>query len=1176
MATFAHLHVHTEYSLLDGAARIPELVTACKEQGMTHLAMTDHGVMYGAVDFYKEAKAQGITPIIGCEVYMAARTLYDMEAQDRESAHLILLCENETGYKNLCKLVSKGFVDGFYYKPRIDYDFLEQYSEGLICLSACLAGDIPKLLRDGRYETAKALALRLAGMFGPNHFFLEVQDHGIPEQREVNQGLLRLSQDTGIPLVATNDVHYVRKEDAAAQDILLCIQTQHTVDEPDRMRFETEEFYLKSPKEMQDLFPWCPDAVERTQTIAEMCRFDFDFSTLHLPLFHAPDGMDNETYLRNLCWEGLARRYDPVTDVLKERLQYELNTIVTMGYVDYFLIVWDFVNYAHTVGIEVGPGRGSGAGSLAAYALGITAVDPIRYNLIFERFLNPERVSMPDFDIDFCYERRGEVIDYVIRKYGADHVAQIITFGTMASRAVIRDVGRALNMSYAEVDAIAKMVPMELGMTLEKALSVSTELRIRCSEDPAAKRLMEMARKLEGLPRHASTHAAGVLITRLPVTEYLPLNRNGDVITTQYPMTVVEQLGLLKMDFLGLRTLTVIRDALDMIEAGRGVKVDFSQMSMDDPAVYAMISQGDTDGVFQMESAGMRSFMRELNPDCFEDIVAGISLYRPGPMDYIPRYVEGKNNPASVHYDHPILENALSVTYGCMVYQEQVMQIVRDMAGYSLGRSDLVRRAMAKKKHDVMRKEREIFIHGLVEDGKVVVPGAVRRGVPAEIANKVFDDMMDFANYAFNKAHAAAYAVVAYRTAWLKVYYPMEFMAALMNSVMGNASKISLYIQYCRRHNIPVYPPHIRSSELKFSVQDGGIRMGLAAVKNVGKGAVEQILQERRARGPYVDLFDFVDRLQGEAVNKRLVESLIKAGAFDNMGATRSQLLAIYEQALDGAQRAKKENLAGQVSLFDLSGDATAPAVMARPVVPQVPEHSLRTLLSMEKEMTGVYISAHPLDEVREEMERFTVHADMFAADEQEEAMGRSALEDGQVVQIGGIVDQCVTKLTKKNDTMAFITLEDLYGEVEVIVFPAVYRRVQRMVQPDQLIKVMGRVSLREGEAGKLIAQDIYLLTEDTKEVQPGNVKPALQEAKDFRLCLKIPRAARPALLGQIQDTLARYPGDVPVFILEEASGKKYRVKDVCVTAEQVLQEALHQLLPASCIVLQSIKGASS
>ncbi|MDD3243113.1 MAG: DNA polymerase III subunit alpha [Eubacteriales bacterium] len=1138
---FCHLHVHSEYSLLDGAARIKALVKKCAEQGMESLAITDHGVMYGVIDFYSEAKKAGIHPVIGCEVYVAPRKMTDKEAQDREMYHLILLCETQQGYHNLCKLVSAGFVDGFYYRPRVDLDALQRYHEGLICMSACLGGEVAQRLVNGQYEGAKEAALRMRQIFGENNYFLEVQDHGLADQRRINPLLLKLSRETGIALVATNDVHYVEQEDAEAQDILLCIQTQKTVDDPDRMRMESSEFYLKSPQEMAQRFAWCADAVERTQDIARRCQVDFDFNTIHLPNYDVPDGKDHTAYLEEMCRSGLAERYPEVTPELQKRLDYELGVIRTMGYVDYFLIVWDFIHYAKSQGIIVGPGRGSAAGSLVAYCLHITEIDPIRYQLLFERFLNPERVSMPDIDVDFCYERRQEVIDYVVRKYGSDHVAQIITFGTMAARAVLRDVGRALNMSYGDVDRIAKLVPMELKMTIEKALTQSTELRERMENEPEVARLVNMARKLEGLPRHASTHAAGVVISKLPLTEHVPLNRNNDAITTQYPMGTIEQLGLLKMDFLGLRNLTVIRDTAALAKKGKGIELDVSKIAFDDPKVYKLISSGDTDGVFQLESSGMRSFLKELQPTGFEDIIAGISLYRPGPMDSIPRYIQGKRDPSSVRYAHPILKSVLDVTYGCMVYQEQVMQIVRDMGGYSLGRSDLVRRAMAKKKADVMQREREYFIHGLEENGELVVPGAVRRGVPEAVASQVFDEMMDFAQYAFNKSHAAAYAVVAYWTAWLKVHYPVEFMAALMNS-LGGSDKIAVYVQYCRKHDIAVLPPSICSSEEKFTVEGGNIRFGLAVIKNVGLAAVQEILRIRKTR-LFEDFKDFARRTS-DVANKRMIESLIKAGAFDDLGHTRRQLMAVYESIMDSVARESKRVVEGQVSLFDL-GQSNA-ATQADVQLPPMEEYEPREKLKYEKEMMGIYISGHPLSEYEDILAAAAYHTNYFEQDED----GNAQVQDGQGVTLTGMVSAVTYKSTRSGQQMAFVTLEDLYGEVEVIVFPAVLQRAQQLVFPESIVTVRGRASFREEEAGKLLADTITAFAPQkpggapSTAFRPQETVVRAQEVAEVKtpakLYARFPAGIKEFAQDVFYGVLKKYPGQSPVYLLDGGTGKKF------------------------------------
>ena len=1142
---FTHLHVHTEYSLLDGASRIDEIIERCKELGMHSLAITDHGAMYGVIDFYKAAKKNGIKPVLGCELYVAPRKLTDMENKDRQAAHLILLAENQTGYKNLMKLSSIGFVEGFYYRPRVDYDTLELFSEGLICLSACLAGDIPSMLMDGRYSDAKKLAVRLKDMFGEDNFFIELQDHGIMDQKKINPDLIRLADEIGVKLVATNDVHYTLKEDAQAHDVLLCVQTQTQVDDPNRMRFETEEFYLKSPQEMAEVFSYRTDALENSSLIAGRCDVEFDFDTFHFPEFET-DEPDKAEFLKRITHEGLEKRYDNVTQALLDRLEYELNTIIGMGYVDYFLIVWDFCRYAREIGVEVGPGRGSGAGSLCAYSLGITEVDPIKYDLIFERFLNPERISMPDFDIDFCYERRQEIIDYVLEKYGTDHVTQIITFGTMAARGSIRDVGRALGMSYGEVDKIAKMIPMQLKMTIDKALDMNRELRELCAADENIDYLVKMAKKVEGLPRHASTHAAGVVISKEPMVEYVPLNKNGDVITTQFPMGIIEELGLLKMDFLGLRTLTVIQDAVDLVEMSTGNKVDIHGISFDDPDVYKMIAGGETDGIFQLEGGGMRSFLKELQPDCFEDIIAGISLYRPGPMDYIPKYVRGKRDPSSVVYDHELMKETLEVTYGCMVYQEQVMKIVRDLAGFSLGRSDLVRRAMSKKKHDVMREERKHFVYGLDKDGEILIKGAVRNGVPEKVADKIFDDMMDFANYAFNKSHAAAYAVVAYRTAYLKLHYPVEFMAALMNSVMGNTKKIASYINYCRKHAIEVLPPDINKSYSKFTVEQKNIRFSLSAVKNVGAAAVRQLIEERKKNGEFKDIFDFCERA-GDIINKRMLESIIKAGGFDSTGIYRSRLLGMYENVIESVHKSKTGNISGQLNLF--GGDASVS--IPRPQYPVIDEFPERTRLAMEKEVAGIYISGHPLFEYKDLLEDFSANSSMFLDESEEDAAdetltGQDALKDGQMVEIAGIISERQTKATRSNDMMAFISLEDLFGIVEVIIFPRQLREYSAILNTDNIIGVKGRVSNKEGEAAKLVAEKIWELKKSRKS------KGLINGNNDGKkVYIKINREYDDNKIEELKNLFSYYKGKCAVYIYDEKSGKKYLMDeklwvDVC------------------------------
>ncbi|MEG0766309.1 MAG: DNA polymerase III subunit alpha, partial [Clostridia bacterium] len=1074
----------------------------------------DHGVMYGVVDFYAQARKRGIHPVIGCEVYTCANMA---DRQTREANHLILLCQNEEGYRNITRLVSAGWTRGFYYKPRIDFSLLQQHHEGLIALSACLSGEIPQRLLDGRVKEARILAERMRDLFGPENFYLEIQDHGMEEQRRVLPLLIALSQETGIPLVATNDAHYLRAEDAEAQEVLLCIQTGKTLQDENRMRMTTQELYVKSPAEMAALFPQWPEALENTVRIAARCQMTFDFDTIHLPRYPVPQGTTATQMLHSLCEAGLQTRYAPENQEAHTRLAYELSMIERMGYVDYFLIVWDFIRYAKQQNIMVGPGRGSGAGSIVAYTLDITGIDPLQYQLLFERFLNPERTSMPDLDIDFCYERRQEVIDYVARRYGEDHVAQIITFGTMAAKAVLRDVGRVLDYPYAEVDAIAKMVPFALEMTLDKALALNPDLQHKYDEEERIRRLFDIARTLEGMPRHASTHAAGVLITKEPVTEYVPLQKNDEVITTQYPMGTLEKLGLLKMDFLGLRTLTVIRDTLDMIR-DVGVDLRAEQIPLHDPAVYQMISNGDTDGVFQLEGGGMRTFLTNMRPACFEDIIAAISLYRPGPMDSIPRYIQGRQDPSSVQYLHPLLKPILDVTYGCMVYQEQVMQIVRDLAGYSMGRSDLVRRAMAKKKKDVMAEEREYFIHGLEKDGTLVVPGAVRNGVPEDAAALIFEEMSTFASYAFNKSHAAAYGVIAVQTGWLKCHYPVQFMASLMNSVIGNSTKIAGYIQYCRQHDIPVLPPDVNRSQRKFSVDrsvenKAGIRFGLVAVKNAGQAAVDAVIRQRITGGDYQDLYDFVRRVDADQINKRMVESLIRAGAFDSTGARRSQLLAVYESAMESASQVRKRNVAGQISLFgDLLDDTPPP-------LPACEETPLAMQLAMEKEVTGVYISGHPLDAYRALLEKMDCSSQFLT--ELAECEDRGLHMDGVRVQMGGMVQEIHTKMTKSGGLMAFITLEDLTGQVEGLIFPKAYERLQNQLQTDQPVLLQGKLSVREEDAPKLLVESVSPLQHPVAPPQPSAPPRSLQ-----RLHLRVQDMAQMQTLTAL---LQQYPGNLSV-----------------------------------------------
>lgn len=1077
MGNFVHLHVHTEYSLLDGANRIKDLIQRVKELGMDSIAITDHGVMYGVVDFYKEAVKNGIKPILGCEVYTAKRNMKDKQPGiDSNYGHLVLLAKNQIGYKNLMKIVSLGFTEGYYYKPRVDYETLEKYSEGIIALSACLSGDIPSAILNNDYERAVELSNNLNHIFGQGNFYLELQHNGISEQNLVNQQLIKLSGELRIPLVATNDAHYLTKENAKSHEILLCIQTGKTINDDNRMRFNTDEVYVKSPEEMYDNFKNVKQALENTVKIAEMCNVELEFGKLHLPSFEVEEGYTPYEYLREQCYKGLKSRYgDNCSEEIIHRLEYELSVISQMGYVDYFLIVWDFIKYAREQGIMVGPGRGSAAGSIVSYALGITSIDPLKYNLLFERFLNPERISMPDIDIDFCYERRQEVIDYVIRKYGKDRVSQIITFGTMAARAVIRDVGRALDISYGDVDAIAKMIPFQIGMNIDKALEMNQELKKRYETDEETQVLIDTARTLEGLPRHASTHAAGVVISKEPIVEYVPLQLNDNSVTTQVTAVPLEELGLLKMDFLGLRTLTVIRDAVDLAEQVHGKKIDIQQIDFDDKDVYKMIGDGRTAGVFQLESAGMTQFMKDLQPNSLEDIIAGISLYRPGPMDQIPRYIRNKNNPKLIKYHHPMLESILDVTYGCMVYQEQVMQIVRELGGYSLGRSDLVRRAMSKKKISVMEQERKNFVYGITdEEGNEVVKGAVNNGVDEITANKIFDEMMDFASYAFNKSHAAAYAVVAYQTAWLKHYYPVEFMAASINSFLGSSDKVSQYVNECKSLNIQVLPPDINESNVKFTVVNKNIRFGLAAIKNVGENAIKSVIAERQQNGEFSSFLDFCQRIEGRDINKRCVESLIKSGAFDSLKVFRSKLMAVYERLLDGISQNRKKNMDGQLSIFDMMSE---PQELLQEDFPDIKEYPANALLSMEKEMLGLYVSGHPLSEYQSILERNVnlYSSDLFVDDENSTDMEVSGkkLQDSMRVTVGGIVAYKKTKATKNNNLMAFIYLEDLFGTMELIVFPTVYEKFSQLLQQESLIIVNGRLSVREDEQPKIIAEEV-------------------------------------------------------------------------------------------------------
>lgn len=1076
---FAHLHVHTEYSLLDGSNKIKEYVARVKELGMNSAAITDHGVMYGVIDFYREAKSQGIKPILGCEVYVAPNSRFDREITGGEDRyyHLVLLAENNTGYANLMKIVSKGFVEGYYYKPRVDKALLKEYSEGIIALSACLAGEVQRYLTKGLYEEAKNSALEYQEIFGKGNYFLELQDHGIPDQALVNQQLLKMSQELDIDLVATNDVHYTYAEDEKPHDILLCIQTGKKLEDENRMRYEGGQYYVKSPEEMARLFPYALQALDNTQRIADRCEVDIEFGVTKLPKYDVPDGLTSWEYLNKLCFEGLDKHYGNPSDELKERLKYELDVIKNMGYVDYFLIVWDFIKYAKDNGIAVGPGRGSAAGSIVSYCLEITNIDPIRYQLLFERFLNPERVSMPDIDVDFCYERRQEVIDYVVRKYGKDRVVQIVTFGTLAARGVIRDVGRVMDLPYAFVDTIAKMIPTELNITIDKALKMNPELRKTYETDEQVKYLIDMSRRLEGLPRHSSMHAAGVVISQKSVDEYVPLSRAQDgSITTQFTMTTLEELGLLKMDFLGLRTLTVIQNAVLMAK-DKCPDLDMDKIDYNDKDVLDYIGTGKTEGIFQIESAGMKSFMKELKPHSLEDIIAGISLYRPGPMDFIPQYIRGKNDAGSITYDCPQLEPILAPTYGCIVYQEQVMQIVRDLAGYTLGRSDLLRRAMSKKKGDVMQKERQIFVHGDPENG---VPGCIANGIDEKTANKIYDEMIDFAKYAFNKSHAAAYAVVAYQTAFLKYYYPVEFMAALMTSVIENPPKVAEYIYACRQMDIKILPPDINRGVANFSVDEGNIRYGLAAIKGVGKPVIEAIVADRDEFGAFKNLEDFISRLSvKEVLNKRIIENFTKSGALDSLGGTRKQFMSIYIQIVDHVNQEKKYAMTGQMTLFDLVDDEQKSEFEIK--LPDVGEYSKENLLAFEKEVLGIYISGHPLEEYEEKW-RKSISA--TTADFQpDEETGKTKVHDGAREIIGGMITDKTVKHTRTNQMMAFLTIEDLLGTVEVVVFPRDFEKNRVLLEVDNKVFVKGRVSEEDEKPSKLICEKIIPFEQTKREL---------------------------------------------------------------------------------------------
>ncbi len=1152
---FVHLHVHTEYSLLDGFSRIKNLVSRAKELNMSAIAITDHGCMFGAIDFFKIAKAEGIKPIIGCEVYTAPRGMTDKDPNyDKSQGHLVLLAKNMKGYQNLIKLVSKAYVQGFYYKPRVDIEELKKHSDGIIALSACLAGDVSQALMNRNYDKAKSIALKYKEIFGEENYYIEIQDHNLPEQKEVNAKLIKLSKEIDVGLVATNDIHYVRKEDSKIHDILMCIQMGKTVNDPTRMRFGSDEFYLKSRKEMELIFSDVQEALDNTVKIAQRCNVEFDFNTIHLPQYDVPQGYTAREYLRMLCFKGLEERYKTPTKEITDRLEYELSVIEKMGYVEYFLITWDFINFARENNIMVGPGRGSAAGSIVSYTLYITDIDPIKYSLLFERFLNPERVSMPDIDIDFCYERREEVIEYVKRKYGEDHVAQIITFGTMGAKAAIRDVGRVLDIGYNKVDKIAKEIPFALGMTIDKALDTNPNLRKLYEEDSETREIIDVSRKIEGMLRHASTHAAGVVISKKPIDEYVPLYKHQDAITTQFTMTTLEELGLLKMDFLGLRTLTVIRDALDLIEKNHGIKINFSNMDYDDPKVYELLSSGNTLGVFQLESAGMRSFMKQLKPDNFEDIVAGISLYRPGPMDSIPSYINNKNNPQEVTYLHEKLRPIMDVTYGCLVYQEQVMQVVRDLGGYSYGRSDLVRRAMGKKKMDVMEEERQYFIHGKFdENGEIEINGCIRNGVSEDIGNKIFDDMIDFAKYAFNKSHAAAYGVLSYETAYLKAHYPVEFMAALITSVMGNTDKVVEYIRECNNLKIDVLKPDINKSYPKFSVENNSIRFGLAAVKNVGINVLNNIISERESGGKFKDFNEFCKRLDSKDSNKRIIESLIKCGAFDEMGDNRASLLLGYEKLLESISMDRKKNLAGQVSLFDvISMDENLNNnIQSIHNLPKVKELDEKERLYLEKEVLGLYVSGHPLSQYKEKLKKNTTINNADLNDIKEDYATYLNLNEKEVT-MGGIVVNKTIRTTKRNDIMAIIELEDLYGVIEVIVFPQILQKYNSVIQEDKILYIKGRLSIKEDENAKLIAREIR----DMNDEKPN-------------LYLKVKSIEDKELVNDLISVVSKYQGDNDIYIYAENIKQMYKWNHTKVNINENLIKELENILPKTSIKIK-------
>ena len=1151
---FVHLHVHSEYSLLDGCCRIPALVSKAVEMGMPAVALTDHGNMFGAIDFYQECRKQGIKPLVGCEVYTVAGSRFDKTrtvGKDWEYNHLILIAKNATGYRNLCRIVSAGWVDGYYYRPRVDWEILSQYSEGLICTSACLSGELPRLIMQGNVDGARALVCKFSELFGKDHYYLELQDNGIQEQQLVNSTIISIAREMDLPLICTNDVHYLNKEDAETQDILMCIQTGKTVDDENRMKFSTQEFYFKSPEEMAQLFVNVPEALENTVKIANMCDLELELDKTFLPDLDIPGYSDHFEYMKEICRQGIIKNYgDNPPQEVWDRLEYEMNVIHTMGFVDYYLIVRDYITYAKSQGIYVGPGRGSGAASIAAYAMGITNLDPLKYDLIFERFLNPERISLPDFDVDFCIERRQEVIEYVERKYGKDKVAQIVSFGTMKAKAVVRDVGRVLGMPYGDVDAVARMIPRDLDITIDKALKVNPDLAAAYESDPAVQKLIDVARKLEGFKKNTSTHAAGVVIAPSALTDFVPLSRNGETITTEFPMETVAKVGLVKMDFLGLRTLTVLRNALDLVKENTGKELTLEEIDLNDPAVYKDIASGNTVGVFQLESPGMTSFMTQLGPTCFEDIIAGIALYRPGPMDQIPLYIKNKNHPEGVTYEHPLLEPILGVTYGCMIYQEQVMRIFRELAGFSLGRADLIRRAMSKKKLSVMEAEKQVFIYGQKkEDGTVEVEGAVARGVPLEVAEHIYEEMLSFASYAFNKAHAACYAVVSYYTAWLKHYYPVEFMAAMINSFISNSGRIAFYSKECERMGIKILAPDINHSECRFSTEGDNIRIGFAAIKGVGEGPGNDIVTERKNNGPYLSFADFAKRVQGTAVNKKVVEGFVRSGVFDCFGVFRSRLMAVFEDIMDSMADSRKHNLSGQISLFGEEDEAEVTENY-----PNLPEYELRTLLEMERDSIGIYVSGHPLNEYTEVLDKLVTFTSMNVTKVVEDeasltdTVGESnTFEDGANMVTGGIISAVKTKITKNGDMMAFVTLEDYYGEMEVIVFPKVMQRYKPLVVAGNIVVVSGHISQRDDEDTKVIAGDIYAI-DDVKEGIPAKQYPSRYqpkvENKESKLYLRLPSGFTERQRQEMMDILASHSGDVTVVL--RINGKSYGVDRSC------------------------------